>query len=157
LLAYLPSILLRQDKMSMAASVESRVPILGNRLIDLALTASIGSMIHGRTGKIPLRALANKKLPPIIGSRRKMGFGLPLSSWLKESKSLRVNIEKLSSTKAHVAPYLDCRVIQNLVNAHLQAKEDNTEMLWILMALETWLGVLGDWRTGRQTFARSTT
>ena len=157
LLAYLPSILLRQDKMSMAASVESRVPILGNRLIDLALTTSIGSMIHGRTGKIPLRALANKKLPPVISSRRKMGFGLPLSSWFRESRGLRGSLEKLSSTGAHVASYLDCQVIQNLVNAHLQSKEEHAEMLWILMALETWLGVLGDWRTGRQTFARSTT
>ncbi len=147
LLGCLPSILLRQDKMSMAAAIESRVPMLANAVIDAALRIPAEALIKGTRGKLPLLELAGKLLPPSISERRKMGFALPLSQWFRTDPTLRGKLEALTQSGSLASSYIDTKVVKQLVTSHLSGRGEHTEMLWILLALEVWLGVMKDWRT----------
>jgi asparagine synthase (glutamine-hydrolysing) len=83
---YLVELCMKQDQMSMAASVESRVPFLDHLLVEFALSIPAHLKIRGLTGKRILKAAMKGRLPDEILHRQKMGFPTPLSDWLKNNQ-----------------------------------------------------------------------
>lgn len=77
-------ILLKADRMSMAHSLELRVPYLDREVLELALTLPVGQRVSSDRSKIALRAAAGQVLPRQVASREKLGFPSPLASWLRE-------------------------------------------------------------------------
>src|SRR6185295_18328172 len=76
-------LLMKMDKMSMAASVEARVPLLDNPLIDWAMRLEPKHKVRGFEGKVLLKRLARKLLPREIVDRPKVGFTVPLAPWFR--------------------------------------------------------------------------
>ncbi len=82
---YLVELLMKQDRMSMAASIESRVPFLDHTLVEFAARIPDDLKIRGRTQKYILKEAVRDLLPPDIIHRKKMGFPTPLRKWLRRS------------------------------------------------------------------------
>jgi len=86
---YLPSLLSRLDKTSMAEGVECRVPFLDNAVIDCSLSVPASLKIRvGRENKVALKQIAATMLPHDLVYRRKVGFGTPLAPWLRNAQGL---------------------------------------------------------------------
>src|SRR5699024_7328001 len=80
---YLVAMLKKQDKMSMAASIETRVPYLDHHLVRLAFSMGTPSKVRGRSGKPLLRDASRGVLPDAVIDRPKQGFPVPIASWLR--------------------------------------------------------------------------
>lgn len=135
---YLPPILMRQDKASMAASVETRVPMLGREVVAEALSISAQRLANG-SGKLPLRRLAERKLPPATLLGRKIGFSVPIGDWIRREPRLREMAGALADAGARVGSILDRQFIAGVIHQHLSGAADQGQLLWTIMALELWL------------------
>lgn len=136
---YLAPILLRQDKMSMACSVESRVPMLGDGLVAWACRQPFSSlMVHG-LGKLPLRRIARQILPAEIVDRPKVGFGLPMGAWMRSSTKLLELLQILAEPSSRIGLYIDRTFVRQLLDLHRSGKADHSKALWILLSLEIWM------------------
>jgi asparagine synthase (glutamine-hydrolysing) len=139
---YLVSILNRQDKMSMAASIESRVPILDYRLVELANRLPDRVKQSGMSTKRLLKEIAGEYLPEHLIHRRKSGFGVPLPEWLAGDGPLSELTRSLiaGGCSSGIAQALDAPA---LLQAHQQGNADHSEFLWSVMNLELWLREYG--------------
>lgn len=144
LATYLPPILMRQDKMSMAASVESRVPMLGNELAGWALSQPAQNFVSGSVGKLPLRRLALEKIPPVAVQRTKVGFRTPTAEWMRTSPRLKSMFDVLSDRDNRIGTYVDAALASRWLRDHRQGIADHSRILWTLLALELWLRGLND-------------
>jgi len=132
---YLPPLLQRQDAMSMAASVEARVPMLGNAVASHALATPSSKLARGADGKLPLREIAYDLLPHRNIDRRKIGFNTPTGQWLRAWGEM---LDLLTPT-CRASAFIDPRVITRLVAEHRDGERDRGELLWTILALEVWL------------------
>ena len=82
--SYLQPILIRQDKMSMGASIEARVPILDNDNVDLAFSITAAEKIKNLRPKYLFKRAAARDLPSRIGFKRKVGFGVTVGTWMRK-------------------------------------------------------------------------
>lgn len=139
LLAYLPPLLNRQDKMSMDSAVESRVPFLGNNVVDWATARSPLTLVAGGEGKVPVRRAAEALLPPWIVHRPKVGFPLPLARWMREESALREMLLQLGEPSASIASLVCMPRVRSWLKDHMQGRGDFSEQLWILLSLELWM------------------
>ena len=139
LLAYLPPILNRQDKMSMVSAVESRVPFLGNDVVDWATAQSALTFVTAREGKAPVRRVAEAFLPAWIVHRPKVGFPLPLARWMREEPTLREMLLELSEPNAAIASLVSMPLVRSWLRDHRTGRGDYSEQLWILLSLELWM------------------
>ena len=136
-------LLLLTDKMTMATSIECRVPLLDQRLIDLALQMPSNMKVHGSTLKYVMKEALTDLLPSEILHRKKRGFGAPMGAWVKgELLSLMKNI--LSRESIEARGLFDWKVIEESMNQHLANKHDYTDHLLSLMNLEIWCRVYLD-------------
>ncbi|PYP78191.1 MAG: asparagine synthase (glutamine-hydrolyzing) [Gemmatimonadetes bacterium] len=133
---YLHELLMKQDQMSMAASIESRVPFLDHPLVEWTATLPERLKLRGGTTKFILREAMRDVLPPEILSRGKMGFPVPIGSWLRGPYRAVVD-ELVLSPRALERRLFDPESIRALVRRH-QAGEDHAERLWSLVNLEIW-------------------
>jgi asparagine synthase (glutamine-hydrolysing) len=135
---FLPELnLTYSDKMSMAASVEARVPFLDNEVVDFMLTVPPHLKQHGRTSKIVLRDAVKDIVPASIIERRKAGFGVPLRTWLR--RDLREMVDDLlSPERIKARGYFDPLAIHALVRDDREGHADNTYRIWALLTLELW-------------------
>jgi asparagine synthase (glutamine-hydrolysing) len=130
-------LLMKMDKMSMAASVEARVPLLDNPLIDWALRLEPRHKIRGLEGKVLLKRLARKLLPREVVDRPKVGFTVPLAPWFRgEMRELLT--ETLLSPTCMGRGYYEPAVLRGLVDDHVQGRRDRSRELWTLLTLELW-------------------
>jgi len=130
-------LLIKMDKMSMAASVEARVPLLDNALIDWALRLSPRHKIHGMEGKVLLKRLARKLLPREVVDRPKVGFTVPLSPWFRgELRELLA--DTLLSPACLGRGYFEPAVLRGYVDDHVAGRRDRSRELWTLLTLELW-------------------
>ena len=141
---YLVSILNRQDKMSMAASLESRVPFLDHRLVEWALKIPAEHKLKGFETKSIVKQLGEKMLPAEVVYRKKSGFGVPVSTWLRDKKGLGRYLEVLAESRFRQRGYLNLPEVDKLIAEHLSEKADHGEMLWGLINLETWSRIFLD-------------
>jgi asparagine synthase (glutamine-hydrolysing) len=135
---YLPEdVLTKVDRMSMAHSIESRVPLLDNDVIDFAATLPSDFKIHNGRRKHVLKEAARNLLPPGIADRKKQGFGIPLGVWFRGGLT-DVFADVLSSPRTRQRGYFEPVFVDRLVREHLSARRDHTLRLWQLMIFELW-------------------
>jgi asparagine synthase (glutamine-hydrolysing) len=130
-------LLTKVDRMSMANSLEVRCPILDHELGELAAAIPNGWKIKNGKGKyMLLRALGNR-LPPALLNRRKMGFGVPLSSWFRGA--LRPFLwDHLNSAAFAARGIASPPFVQQMLREHDSGRRDNSHWLWSLLMLELW-------------------
>lgn len=134
---YLVELLMKQDQMSMAASIESRVPFLDQSLVEFAAHIPDGLKMHGRTQKYILKEAVQKLLPSDIVHRKKMGFPTPLRGWLLDARA-EPFYAALRSRDGLLAAHLDLREMAALIDRHRSGREDATDRIWRLMNLQLW-------------------
>jgi asparagine synthase (glutamine-hydrolysing) len=149
---YLVELLMKQDQMSMAASIESRVPFLDHTLVEFAARIPDGLKIRGRTQKYVLKAAVRDLLPRGIVHRKKMGFPTPLRQWLLDPRAEPL-YAALRSRDGLLAAYLDSRELEALIHRHRSGREDATDRIWRLVNLQLWGDLL---LTGRRELAWNT-
>ena len=130
-------LLMKMDKMSMAASVEARVPLLDKSLIDWALRLEPRHKVRGLEGKVLLKRLARKLLPREVVDRPKVGFTVPLAPWFRgELRELLT--DTLLSPTCMGRGYFEPAVLRRLVEDHVEGRRDRGRELWTLLTLELW-------------------
>ena len=135
---YLPEdVLTKVDRMSMAHSVESRVPLLDNDVIAFASALPSSMKIANGRRKHILKEVAATLLPPSILNRRKQGFGVPLGSWFRGNLRELFADTLLSQTTLQRG-YFDARFVRRIVDDHLRGTRDHTLRLWQLVIFERW-------------------
>lgn len=139
-------LLMLTDKMSMACSLECRVPLLDRQLVDLASAMPSRHKIRGRTLKHVLKTAFAGVLPDDILHRRKRGFGAPMGAWLRAE--LRPLLGQLLSREAvQTRGLLAWPVVERTIRAHESSEEDHTDHLLSLLNLELWCRLFLDGRS----------
>lgn len=133
---FLVSILNRQDKMSMAASIESRVPFMDYRIVELANRLPSGYKLRGGMGKAIVKDVARSLLPPEIVDRRKSGFGVPLERWFRSNEGMGERIVALPEQADNAL--FDRAALRRIVGEHRSGARDHSELLWTALNLHTW-------------------
>src|SRR6185437_3119550 len=141
LTTYLGCALDRMDRMSMACSLEGRVPFLDIPLVEFALSLPTSYKLGRRATKRPLKILADRELSPIVARRSKSGFGVPLGDWLR-SPVLAPAIARLEDPEHPAAAYFDRSIVQRLVAEHSAGAADHGEALWLLTNVYVWQEVV---------------
>jgi asparagine synthase (glutamine-hydrolysing) len=135
---YLPGLLQRQDRMSMAAGLEAREPFLDHHLVEWANTLSGSVKISKGIRKALLKSLAGRWLPEKIINRRKVGFEMPLGEWLKSGGALAHRVEALRDSKSYASEVMNPGAIQRLVAEHNSGTKNHADILWTLVAFDAW-------------------
>lgn len=130
-------ILLKADRMSMANSLELRVPFLDKEVWELARTIPTKYKVtkDGRT-KVAMRAAALKNMPEKVASRKKLGFPVPTREWLKQEKYY--NIVKTEFESETAKKYFVTEELIKLLNEHYQLKKDNSRKIWTVYIFLIW-------------------
>jgi asparagine synthase (glutamine-hydrolysing) len=134
---YLVELLMKQDQMSMAASIESRVPFLDHPFVEFASRVPDHLKIRGDEGKYILKKAVSDLLPHGIIHRRKMGFPTPLSQWLRGRTADNL-LDVLRDPGGLVAEYVDRSLMDALLDRHARGKVDATDRIWRLLNLQLW-------------------
>jgi asparagine synthase (glutamine-hydrolysing) len=139
---YLHELLMKQDQMSMAASIESRVPFLDHPLAEFAASLPDRLKLHGWTTKYVLREAMRGTLPAAILERPKMGFPVPIGRWLRGPYRWLVD-ECVLGERAAARDLFEPAAVRRLVAAHMSG-ENHSERLWSLINLELWQRIFFD-------------
>jgi asparagine synthase (glutamine-hydrolysing) len=131
-------ILAKADKMTMAHSLELRVPFLDRKVADLARTLPDNFKWHSGETKYLLREAFRDIIPESTRKRKKLGFPTPVRNWLtKDKKEIFDRIINNEYMKSH----LDIPIIQSLIDNHLNKKTDNARKIYLLLMLALWYDV----------------
>jgi asparagine synthase (glutamine-hydrolysing) len=134
---YLVELLMKQDQMSMAASIESRVPFLDHQLVEFAAGLPARMKLRGLTTKWVLREAVRDLLPPAILTRKKMGFPVPFGDWI-QGKWNDVARDVLLDTRSRQRGIIDAGAVGRLLNAQAAGISDGADAVWSLLNLELW-------------------
>ena len=135
---YLPEdILTKVDRMSMAHSIESRVPLLDNEVIRFAAALPAALKIKNGRRKHVLKEVAGTLLPEDIVNRRKQGFGVPLGIWFRGNLR-ELFADTLLSPASLQRGYFQPAFVRRIVEEHLSGRRDHTLRLWQLVVFEKW-------------------
>jgi asparagine synthase (glutamine-hydrolysing) len=140
---YLIELLMKQDQMSMAASVESRVPFLDHLLVEFTARIPAQYSISGLAGKFILKRAVEDLLPKSIIYRKKMGFPTPWECWLagRQLESLeRMLLEPRSLERGLFRP----EAVKQIFAEHRDKTRDHANRIWRMLNLEVWLRVFVD-------------
>jgi asparagine synthase (glutamine-hydrolyzing) len=129
-------ILLKADKMSMAHSLELRVPFLDKVVMAGAQEIKSEYKINGVNTKYVMRHAANKTLPDEWANRTKLGFPVPIREWLREEKYY--NIVKSYFTSDYAAEFFDTDKLMSLLDDHRAQKANNGRKIWTTFTFLTW-------------------
>ncbi len=140
---YLHELLMKQDQMSMAASIESRVPFLDHPLVEFAAALPLRMKLRGVTTKYILREAMKSSLPPEILSRKKMGFPVPVGSWFA-GPFRHVIDEFVLSPRAAARGLFDMNAVSSMADRHLRGEQKHDQRLWALVNLEIWQRIFLD-------------
>lgn len=135
---YLPEdILTKVDRMSMAHSIESRVPLLDNDVVDFAARLPAALKIRNGRKKHILKEAAAGLVPASILARRKQGFAVPVGGWFRGDLREFFS-DVLLSARARERGYFEPRFVERLVREHVTSRRDHTLRLWGLVVFELW-------------------
>ena len=157
---FLHGLLVVEDKLSMAHSLETRVPFLDNDLVDFAMKVPVKLKLGNLTevvkinenepgsktqkffektkdGKLILRDVMKRYIPESITDNVKQGFSAPDASWFK-GESIDYVKEALLTPKAAIYDYFDKNEVQTLVNEHIDGKVNRRLLIWSLLNFEKW-------------------
>jgi asparagine synthase (glutamine-hydrolysing) len=136
MIASLPGLLQVEDRVSMSVSIESRVPLLDRRIVDLISTMPAGMKFKGGEMKYLLKKTIKDIMPPEIMNRKdKMGFPVPLHIW-SMNKAKGFIMDTLLSKKAKERHMINTKYVEDLINA----EQPFSRGLWGLLSLELWYG-----------------
>lgn len=130
-------ILTKVDRMSMAVSLETRVPLLDHRIVEFALNLPPQLKLHRGQTKVILRQAAAKRLPPQVLNKPKQGFSIPLKHWLRGPLKPMM-LDLLSNDCVRRRGYFQSETIDRWVSEHLTARVNHSHRLWALMVFELW-------------------
>jgi asparagine synthase (glutamine-hydrolysing) len=157
---FLHGLLEMEDKLSMAHSLETRVPFLDNNLVDFAMHLPVGLKLgnlgavvrlnenepgpktakyfqKAKDGKLLLRKVMERYIPSEVTTGIKQGFSAPDASWFR-GESIEYVRHRIFQNHAKIYDYLDRKTIQNLVNEHLEGKQNRRLLIWSLLNVENW-------------------
>jgi asparagine synthase (glutamine-hydrolysing) len=157
---FLHGLLVVEDKLSMAHSLETRVPLLDNDLVDFSMKIPVKFKLRNleevirlnenepgsktakyftktKDGKILLRHVMERYIPSEITDAIKQGFSAPDASWFK-GDSIDYVRRELFNEKARIYDFLDRKAVQGIVNEHLEGKQNKRLFIWSLLNFEWW-------------------
>jgi len=134
---YLHELLMKQDQMSMAASLESRVPFLDHRLVEFTARLPERMKLRRMTTKYVLRRAMKGVLPEPILARPKMGFPAPVGAWFRGAYRSVIEDYALSA-RSRERGVFDPAFVRNLVAEHQSGARDHSQRLWSLVNFEMW-------------------
>lgn len=135
--AYLQSVLMRQDKLSMAASIESRVPMLDNEMITLANSIPSTLKLKNFQPKYLLKRAAARTLPSNIVYRKKVGFGVPIMNWLRDKDGLGRYLTLLLDVSENING-IKTKKLEKIINEHKSGVTNHEDILWPLINYAIW-------------------
>jgi asparagine synthase (glutamine-hydrolysing) len=158
---FLHGLFVVEDKLSMAHSLENRVPFMDNDLVDFAMKCPVSLKLNNlaevlkinenelgwkkekffqktNDGKQLLRDMMSRYIPENITNAEKQGFSSPDASWFK-GDSIDFVRRKLLNRDAHLYQLLDFDSVKYLLNQHLEGKENRRLLIWSLLNVEAWL------------------
>ncbi|MEN6623375.1 MAG: asparagine synthase (glutamine-hydrolyzing) [Smithella sp.] len=158
---FLHGLLVVEDKLSMAHSLETRVPFLDNDLVDFAMRLPVNMKLRNLSevvkinenepgykpakyfqktndGKLLMREVMERYIPHQITDAEKQGFSAPDASWFK-GESIEYVKRILFDKKSSIYDYLDRKTVLGLINEHLEGKQNRRLLIWSLLNVEKWL------------------
>ena len=129
-------ILLKADRMSMANSLELRVPFLDKKVLELAETIPLNCRVSTKTTKLALRKAAEKTLPKLTAEKDKLGFPVPIRVWLKEDKYYEK--VKADFTSETAEKFFDTAALVKLLDKHRAGKADLSRKIWTVYTFLVW-------------------
>jgi len=129
-------ILLKADKVSMAHSLELRVPFLDKKVLELALTLPLRCRVDTKTTKLALRKAAERTLPQRTATKDKLGFPVPIREWLKQEKYYNIVKEKFISDVAR--EFFNIEKLMTLLELHKSGKTDYSRKIWTVYTFLVW-------------------
>ncbi len=137
--SWLPDNLLeRGDRMTMAASIEARMPFMDHQLIELAASLPDHQRVRGTATKRVLREAVGAFLPAEISARRKVGFRMPIHLWLHTTMRDML-IDCLLGPASVTGQLLDRGTVKRYVFEHLEERQNHEKLLWMLLNFELWV------------------
>lgn len=137
------NLLMKGDKMTMAASLEARIPLLDYKLIEYAASIPSNIKIKSLKAKYLLKRAFADFLPEPILTRKKMGFNVPIGIWFREGQRDVIS-RLLLSERARSRDFLNNTFVAKLINDHLAGRTNYEKQLFILASLELWFRIFID-------------
>jgi asparagine synthase (glutamine-hydrolysing) len=134
---YLVELLMKQDQMSMSASIESRVPFLDHRLVEFAARLPARLKLVGFSTKRVLRQAVRGILPEKILTRKKMGFPVPFGRWVAREWN-GVARDVLLDRRTRQRGLIEPAAVERLLDAHRAGRRAGADAIWALLNLELW-------------------
>lgn len=147
--AYLPSMLIVEDKISMAHSIEGRIPFCDYKLVEFSLETPVEIKLHNKELKYIVKESMKDRLPGIFYNQEKRGFPTPLSLWFRKELK-RYAYDLLLSERTISRKIFNERYVKKLLDKHSQSKTDglmdlvNAARIWSLINIEVWLRIFVD-------------
>ncbi|WP_370829310.1 asparagine synthase (glutamine-hydrolyzing) [Fournierella massiliensis] len=129
-------ILLKADKMSMANSLELRVPFLDKEVFGVARHIPVECRADAEHTKMALRGAAARSVPEKTADKKKLGFPVPVRAWLREEKYAAIVREKFQSESAE--KFFNTRELVKMLDQHMSEKRDNWRQIWCVFMFLTW-------------------
>lgn len=132
-------ILLKADKMSMAHSLELRVPFLDRKVMELAEQIPVKDRVTETETKYAMRLAALQACPPQTAKKKKLGFPVPIRVWLKEDKYYNIVKDKFTSPQS--AQFFHTDKLVQLLDEHRAGKYDYSRKIWTVFSFLVWYDV----------------
>jgi asparagine synthase (glutamine-hydrolysing) len=136
-------LLIKADKMSMATSVELRVPFLDYKMVEFAASVPSKYKVNGWTTKYLLKKSVEDLLPRQIIHRRKRGFPVPITAWFKGDFSEKAS-QVLLDAQSHSKRYFNVPALEKIISDHKTGQDDHSRLLFSLIVFEMWHSVFID-------------
>ncbi len=135
---YVPSALYGVDRMTMANSIEGRVPFLDHQLVEFALKLPLHLKINGTQNKYLLKLLSKQYLPRETIYRQKVGFGTPIDLWFRDKEGIGRYLDIFFESQYLEREGIRADRVQTLVKEHRAGTRNHSDLLWNLVNLELW-------------------
>lgn len=135
---YLEELLMKQDKMSMATSIESRVPFLDHKLVEYAATLPSSMKVRICSLKHVIKKAVGDFVPKEIIQRKKMGFPVPLGTWMREPMFNTYLRDILLDSTCRQRGVFQVSAVEHMLDDHQKGTKENTYKIWMMLNFELW-------------------
>lgn len=129
-------ILLKADRMTMASSLEGRVPFIDKEVFKVASSLPFDYKVTKENTKVALRDAAKEVIPTEAYKKKKLGFPVPVREWMKEGTFMEEVKRALNSDVAN--KYFNVKVVNKMFDEHISGKKDNYRKIWTIYTFIKW-------------------